>query len=97
MGLLGRSTSLSKILYQLYWEQFVLPINYMIYHIKFSIFRIHKRSTQSLITVNIKTFDTKGEMERLERIRDDMEEFVKMVPDECLIDLADKVYCTGKK
>ena len=28
-----------------------------------------------------------------EKCRDDLEEFVKIVPDECLIDLSDKVYC----
>jgi len=36
-------------------------------------------------------------MERIEKGRDNFEEFVKMVPDECLIDLSCKVYCNAKK
>jgi len=92
MELLWRSVSLK--LYQIYWEQFCLPINYLVYYFKFRIFKIHRRSNQSLITPSSKRIDTKGEIERIERGRDNMNEFVKMVPDECLIELSEKVYCT---
>ncbi len=88
--------SISKILYQIYWDQIALPINYIIYYFKFNIFKVHKRSNQSLITHSSKTFDTLGVIERMEKGRDNMEEFVKMVPDECLLDLSFRWYCVKR-
>lgn len=55
-------------------------------------FLFRKRSSESLITHRKERFDTKWEMRRMELGRDNMEEFVKMVPDECLIELSEKVY-----
>jgi len=83
----------SKILHQIYWEQIALPINYIIFFFKFKVFKIQKRSNQSLITSSSKRVDTLGEIERIERGRDNMVEFVNTVPDECLIELSEKVYC----
>ncbi len=80
-------------LYQIYWEQFCLPINYLVFYFKFRILKVHKRSNQSLITPSSKRIDTLGEIEKLERGRDNMTKFVNMVPDECLIELSQKVYC----
>lgn len=91
MELLWRSVSLK--LYQIYWEQFCLPINYLVYFFKFRIFKIHRRSNQSLITPCSKRIDTQGVIDRNEKGRDNMTEFVNMVPDECLIELSQKVYC----
>ncbi len=56
---------------------------------------MHKRSNQSLISPFKKRIDTKMVMERLEIGRDNMEEFVKIVPDECIIDLSHRWYCNG--
>jgi len=58
---------------------------------------IFKRSHQYLITPSIKRFDTKGEISRLEEGRDNMIEFIKIVPDECLIDLSNRWYCIEQK
>lgn len=87
------TNKLKKLLFKIYWEQIALPINYLIYLFKFTILKRHKRSSQSLITPTKKTFDTNGQMQRLEQGRDDMEEFVKIVPDQCLIELSEKIYC----
>lgn len=57
---------------------------------------MHKRSTKILITSKPKRVDTKGEMERLERLRDNMADYLNSVPDECIIDLSNKVYCNGR-
>ncbi len=62
-----------------------------------SIFNFFKRSNQSLIIPSIKRFDTKGEIDRIERGRDNMTEFLKIVPDECIIELSEKVYCVEEK
>ena len=56
-----------------------------------------KRSSQSLIIPSKKTIDTKGVIELIERGRDNMQEFVKIVPDECIVDLSHRWYCNGKK
>ncbi len=58
---------------------------------------IYKRSHQYLITPSIKRFDTKGEIMRIEKGRDNMIEFLKIVPDECLIDLSNRWYCIEQK
>lgn len=58
-------------------------------------FLFRKRSTESLITHRKERFDTKGEMRRMELGRDNMEEFVKIVPDECIVDLSHRWYCNG--
>ena len=84
------------LLFQIYWEQFVLPINFIVFHIKFNLIHVHKRSTKILITSKPKRIDTKGEMERLEIGRDNMANYLNSIPDECIIDLSNKVYCTGR-
>ena len=98
-GIIGETNTskLKKLLFQIYWDMIALPINYFIYIIKFTILKKHKRSSQSLITPAKKTFDTYMQIQRMESGRDDMEEFVKMVPDECLIELSERCYCIGKK
>jgi len=58
---------------------------------------IFKRSNQYLITPSIKRFDTKGEITRMEIGRDNMVEFLKIVPDECIIDLSNRWYCVSKR
>lgn len=57
-------------------------------------FLIRMRSTESLIT-DKQRIDTISVMEMNELGRDNMEEFAKIVPDECLIELSDKVYCNN--
>jgi len=56
---------------------------------------IFKRSNQYLIIPSIKRFDTKGEIERIERGRDNMTKYLKTVPDECIIDLSNRWYCNA--
>jgi len=56
---------------------------------------IFKRSNQYLIIPSIKTFDTKGEIERIERGRENMIEYLKNMPDECIIDLSNRWYCNA--
>jgi hypothetical protein len=58
---------------------------------------IFERSHQYLITPSIKRFDAKGEISRIEKGRDNMIEFIKIVPDECLIDLSNRWYCIEQK
>lgn len=94
MGLLRRSIALA--FYKIYWEQFCLPINYLLFHLKFTVFKVHRRSKQSLIKPTRKPIDTNEQMAILEIGRDNMTEFVKKVPDECLIDLSERCYC-GKR
>lgn len=84
------------ILFKIYWEQIALPINYLVYYFKFTILKVHRRSKQSLINQNSTGIDVKKEMERMEKVRDDFEEFVNIVPDECLIDLSHRWYCVKK-
>ncbi len=91
MVVLWRSISLA--LYQIYWEQFCLPINYLVYFFKFRIFKIHRRSNQSLISPSSKRIDTLGVIERNERGRDNMTKFLKSVPDECIPELTFRWYC----
>jgi hypothetical protein len=56
---------------------------------------IFKRSNQSLIISSIKRIDTKGEIERIERGRNNMAKYLKTVPDECIIDLSNRWYCNA--
>ncbi len=91
------SKRIKNFLYLIYWEQFCLPINFLIFHIKFTIFKVHRRSNQTLITHSSKRIDTLGVIEIIERGRDNMEEFVKMVPDECLLDLSFRWYCVRER
>ena len=86
---------LKTLIYKIYWEQIALPINYLVYYIKFRIVKVHKRSNQSLIIPSSIRIDTKGEIERIERGRDNMQEFLENVPDECLIDLSNRWYCNS--
>jgi hypothetical protein len=91
------SKRIKDFLFKLYWEQVVLPINFTVFFIKFRIFKVHKRSNQSLIIPSSIRFDTKGEIERIEKGRDNMQEFLEIVPDECIIDLTNRWYCNAKK
>jgi len=93
MELLWRSVSLK--LYQIYWEQIALPINYLVYFFKFRIFKVHKRSKQSLIIPSSKRIDTNREIERMELGRDNMQEFLIKLPDECIVDLTNRWYCNS--
>ncbi len=86
-----------NLIYKIYWEQIALPINYTIFFIKFRIFKVHQRSNQSLIIPSSIRVDTKGEIERIETGRDNMQEFLEIVPDECIIDLTNRWYCNVKK
>jgi len=88
---------LKLLLYKIYWTLIALPFDYTIYFIKFSILKTHKRSTKILITSKPKRVDTKGEMERLERVRDNMAYYLNSIPDQCIIELSEKVYCTNVK
>jgi len=89
--------SISKILYQFYWDQIAVPINYLVFFFNFWVFKRQKRSNETLITSHSKRIDTQGEIQKMERGRDNMIEFMKMVPDECIIELSEKVYCNAKK
>jgi len=91
------SKRIKGFLFRVYWEQVALPINYIVFFIKFRIFKVHKRSNQSLIIPSSIRIDTKGEIERIETGRDNMQEFLEIVPDECLIDLSNRWYCNAKK
>jgi len=64
---------------------------------KFRLFKVHKRSNQSLIIPSSKRVDTKGEIEKIEKGRDNMIKFLEIVPDECLIELSEMNYCNVKK
>jgi hypothetical protein len=44
----------------------------------------------------VRRLDTQGEIEKMEKGRDNMQEFVDMVPDECLLDLSFRWYCVSK-
>ena len=94
-----KSTSkrIKDFLYQLYWEQVALQINYTVFFFNLKVFKRHLRSKQSLIIRSSKRIDAKGEIEKMERGRNNMQEFVKIVPDECLIELSEKVYCVSKR
>ncbi len=94
-----RNTSklIKDFIFKIYWEQIVLPINFIIFHIKFSILKVHKRSNQSLIRPSARTIDTNEHIRIIEKGRENMCEFVRIVPDECLIDLSEKVYCVSKR
>ena len=87
---------LKLLLFKLYSTQIAQPFDYTIYFIKFSILKVHKRSTKILITSKAKRVDTRGEMERLEITRDNMANYLNSIPDQCIIDLSDKVYCSGR-
>ncbi len=56
---------------------------------------IFNRSNQSLIIPSIKRFDTKGEIDRIERGRENMIKYLKTMPDECIIDLSNRWYCNA--
>ena len=91
----ARNTSklIKDFIFKIYWEQVCLPINYLVYFFKFTIFKMYKRSNQSLINQNKKRLDAQEEMKKMEIGRDNMEEFARIVPDECLVDLSFRWYC----
>lgn len=62
---------------------------------KFLTILLRKRSHQALNPHSVKRIDTNEQMQIIKQGQDNMEEFVRIVPDECLIDLSEKVYCRG--
>ena len=55
-----------------------------------------KRSHQALNPHLEKVMNTNERMEITKKGQDNMIEFVKIVPDECLIELSEKIYCVGR-
>lgn len=62
---------------------------------KFLTILLRKRSHQALNPHSVNRTDTNEQMRIIKEGQDNMTEFVRIVPDECLIDLSDKVYCNG--
>lgn len=60
----------------------------LIYKLKFS--------NKSLIKPNSKGIDTIEVMMRNEMVRDNLTEFVKIIPDECIIELSDRWFFVKK-
>lgn len=84
---------IKKYLIQLYSDLVIHTIDLLVYHLKFTVFKVHRRSKQSLIRPSTKTIDTNEQMELLEIGRNNMTEFVKTVPDEVIVDLSHRWYC----
>ncbi len=55
------------------------------------------RSYQALNHHSVKRLDTNEQMELTKRGQDNMTEFCRIVPDECLIDLSERIYCASKR
>jgi len=81
----------------LLWRSITLVFYQLIYFIKFNVLKVDKRSNQPLITSGSKRFDIQGEIERNEKARDNLMEFVTMVPDECLPEMSFRWYCGNKR
>jgi len=95
MGLFWKSASL--ILYQIYWTQIAVPINYTIFFFRTLLpTRIKNRSIKSLNHQIVKSSD-EARINLIEEGRDNLLWFTENVPDECLIDLANKRYCHAEK
>lgn len=76
----------------LLWERIKIALilldpNILFYFIRTKLFRSH---SHTFITTVSK--DTKDRMKIQELTRDNLQEFVDTVPDECLIDLSEKIY-----
>ena len=56
-----------------------------------------RRSHQALNPHSVKMMDTYERMELIKMGQDNMIEFCRIVPDECLIDLSEKIYCASKR
>lgn len=86
MGLLWRSNALKNI----------IPLEGIANLVrKFLTILLRKRSHQALNPHSVKRIDTNEQMRIIKEGQDNMIEFIRIVPDECLIDLSDKVYCRG--
>ena len=72
-----------------------LDLNYILFFIRFLPQRIKNRSPQSLNRYS-KRIDTNEQMQINKRGQDNMIEFVKMLPDECIIELSERWFC-GKR
>ncbi len=57
---------------------------------------LRRRSHQALNPHFQKVMNTYERMEITRKGQDNMIEFVKIVPDECLIELSEKIYCVRK-
>ncbi len=73
-----------------------LDLNYILFFIRFLPQRIKNRSPQSLNRYHSKRIDTNERMENTKRGQENMIEFVKILPDECIIELSERWFC-GKR
>jgi hypothetical protein len=93
MGLLGKRVTL--ILYQIYWTQVAVPINFSVFFFRTLLpTRIKNRSHKSLNHQIVISSD-EARIKMLEEGRNNLVWFNQNVPDECLIDLANKRYCNA--
>jgi hypothetical protein len=93
MGLFWQRASL--IFYQIYWTQIAVPINFSVFFFRTLLpTRIKSRSIKSLNHQIVKSKD-EARIKMLEEGRDNLLWFNQNVPDECLIDLANKRYCNA--
>ena len=90
------SKKIKPILIKLFYSQIVYLIDLIFFHLKFSVFKIHKRSSQTLNSHRVKAVNTNEQMALMEIGRDNMTEFVRMVPDEVIVDLSHRWYCVRK-
>ena len=79
---------IKSFLIQLYYEQFVFPIDQGVFYIKFRILKIHRRS-QGFKEQLRKDYDMAG----LEWYRIELMKSIAKIPDEFLPQLGDRVYC----
>ncbi len=62
---------------------------------KFLTILLRKRSHQALNPYSENRIDTNEQMRIIKQGQDNMSEFVRIVPDECLIELSESGYCHG--
>lgn len=87
---------LRSFIEKFYFQQIVFLIDFLIFQVRFSLLKTHKRSNQTLNSHSFIRSDTNEQMEIIKRGQDNMIEFVKMVPDEALVDLSHRWYCNDK-
>ncbi len=93
MGLFWQRASL--VLFQIYWTQLAVPINFTVFIFRTLLpTRIKNRSIKNLNHQIVKSSD-EARIKLLEEGRDNYVWFTENVPDECLIDLANKRYCNA--
>ncbi len=90
------SNRIKQLFLKIYWEQIVIPINYLIYIIKFSILKVNMRSKETLNSHSSNRLDTNEQMQIIKKGQDDMIEFLNTVPDECIVELSHRWYCNAK-